>query len=100
MPPLRQYLQQDTATLQTKTNCWSEALFVLNTDRIGCITLQVTKKAKYMHFYAFERKNPPLPAVAGPIPIAPDNYRDGTTTILIKKLFTNVLFKSICYFSL
>jgi len=31
---------------QTKTNCWSEVLFGLNSDRIGCITSPSDQEAK------------------------------------------------------
>lgn len=49
MNVLRQYLELDRAVLQRKINCFTEALFPLNTSRFSCITSDLTGKLKALN---------------------------------------------------
>lgn len=46
---LRQYLEYDRVVLQNKINCFTEALFPLNTKRFSCVTADVTGKLKALN---------------------------------------------------
>lgn len=46
---LRQYIEEDRTILQKKINCFTEALFPLNTHRFSCFTADITKKLKRLN---------------------------------------------------
>lgn len=46
---LRQYIDEDRTILQKKINCFTEALFPLNTHRFSCLTADITKKLKMLN---------------------------------------------------